>query len=138
MNYAKWRPRLPSVVLGTRMRKNSCPDYYATMSNSPTLGTLRKCQISYFSPPSGRQTMSNPPGMPGPPPLGLNIDQCINVGIINTLNSVSFAHFKESKHFFFSSENQISISLIKILLKEVVFIPIYLHSLYIDKIYKIH
>ena len=62
---------------------------------------------------------------------------CINVGIINTLNSVSFAHSKESIHIFFSSENQISISLIKILLKEVVFIPIYLHSLYIDKIYKI-
>ena len=43
----------------------------------PHPGTLRKCQISYFSPPSGRQTMSNPPGMPGPPPLGLNIDKCI-------------------------------------------------------------
>ena len=23
--------------------------------------------------------MSNPPGMPGPPPLGLNIDKCIIV-----------------------------------------------------------
>ena len=29
--------------------------------------TLRKCQISYLSPPSGRQTKSNPLGMP---PLG--------------------------------------------------------------------
>jgi hypothetical protein len=33
----------------------------------PHPGTLRKCQISYFPPPSRGQTKSNPPGMPPPP-----------------------------------------------------------------------
>jgi hypothetical protein len=44
---------------------------------------------------SGRQTMSNPPGMPGPPPLGLNIDKCIighslheNVNLSQNLNKL--------------------------------------------------
>ena len=37
---------------------------------------LLLCQISYYSPPSGEEKLLNPLGMPGPPPLGLNIDRC--------------------------------------------------------------
>ena len=41
----------------------------------PHPGVIRKRQISYYSPRTGKQTKSNPLGTPGPPPLGLNIDK---------------------------------------------------------------
>ena len=37
------------------------------------------CQISYYSPATGEEIESNSRGMPGPPPLGLNIDRCIKL-----------------------------------------------------------
>ena len=37
------------------------------------------CQISYYSSATGEEIESNSRGMPGPPPLGLNIDRCIKL-----------------------------------------------------------
>jgi hypothetical protein len=69
--YAKWRP---SVVLGTRMRKNLCPDYCTTMSNFLTLGPWENVKFLIFPHPrEGKQ--SQIPWVC--PPLGLNIDKCI-------------------------------------------------------------
>ena len=53
-------------------------DYELQLSDHvkfPHPGVIRKRQISYYSPPTGKQTKSNPLGTPGPPPLGLNIDK---------------------------------------------------------------
>ena len=37
------------------------------------------CQISYYSSATGEEIESNSRGVPGPPPLGLNIDRCIKL-----------------------------------------------------------
>ena len=52
------------------------------------------CQICCKSPPKGEEYKSNPLGMPGPPPLGLNIDKCI-YGMTQHFEFVFYVQFMQ-------------------------------------------
>ena len=43
-------------------------------------------QIFSYSPPTGKEIQSDPPGMPGPPGQGLNIDWCITMELMQAAN----------------------------------------------------